>query len=93
MEGEKRDLDRVRPVERHVGVDRSLVSLGASNARDPPRRQHDDQRPPDADQQPVAARHVGERERRVLVRVLTGLQREREVDRVLRQDRDERQHR
>ena len=49
-------------------------------------------RPPDADQQPVAAGHVGERERRELLGVLARLLGEREVDRVLGEHRDQGEH-
>ena len=68
------------------------VALLAGDARHAPRREEHDQRPPDADEQPVAAGHVRQRERRELVGVLAGLVREREVDRVLGQHRDEREH-
>ena len=89
---EERDLDRVRAFERDVGVELAGVPVLAGDARHPPRREQHDHRPADADQQPVAAGHVGERERRVLLGVLAGLVGEREVDGVLGQHRDEGQH-
>ena len=63
------------------------------DARHPPRREQHDERPADADEQPVAAGHVGEREGRELLRVLARLGGEREVDRVLGKHRDQRQDR
>ncbi len=91
-EREERDLDRVRPFEVHVGVELAGVAALAGDPRHPPRGEQHDHRPPDADEEPVAAGHVGQRERRELLRVFAGLVREREVDRVLRQHRDECEH-
>ena len=90
-DGEEGDLDRVRPVELDLVVERSLVAVGLGDPAHPPRGQQHHQRPADADQQPVAAGHVGQRERRVLVGVLARLPREHEVDGVLGQHRDQRQ--
>ncbi len=62
------------------------------DARDAPRGEEHHHRPPDADQQPVAAGHVGQRERRVLLGVLARLGREGEVDGVLREHGDQGEH-
>ena len=95
---EERDLDRVRPFEPDLVVERAgLAALSGELAHPPGGEQHHE-RPADADQEPVAAGHVREGELRVDVRVdaglgrLAGLRREHEVHGVLGQDRDECQH-
>lgn len=79
-------------VELHVGVDVAHIPAAPRDLSKLPGGQEDDERPPHADEQPVAAGHVGERERCVLVWVGTGLEGEREVDRVFGEHGDERQH-
>ena len=86
---EEGDLDAVRAVEADLGVDRALVALAAADPGEPPGRDEHDRGPPDADEQPVAAGHVGEGERRVLLGVAARLGREREVDDVLGEHGDQ----
>jgi hypothetical protein len=110
-EREERDLDGVRALEPDlvtVGRRRRRRRVGppAHPPHAPPRDEHD-HRPAEADQQPIGAGHVRERERAVgrpgrarrparrPVRLdrIAALQREHHVDRVLGQHRDEREHR
>ena len=104
--GQVRELHRVAPVE--LDALPPLHGRRAVALADPVPRDEHDHGPADPDQEPVGARHVGEREpaRRFLpasgrrqagrtrrLERVPALPREDEVDRVLGEDGDERQHR